>query len=177
MPPRSERAARIDRQRQPARRPSHDQQVGELSRRSSTMLPRRLMGCLRLATVGSRAERLAFFRTSIIATGDRFSSTTSSAGRSSTHGESNGYKGNRRAPAYVDGSSVSGGRHITSTAVSGWFGRRCLPSVRVAGGATSAEVLVHCSACARHRVLYCCVERRKLCPFVPCVCVVGRERK
>lgn len=84
------------------------------------MLPRRLMGCLRLATVGSRAERLAFFRTSIVATtGDRFSSTTSSAGRSgaSAHGEpKNGYKGSRRAPA-VDGSSVSGGRHITSTAV------------------------------------------------------------
>ena len=94
---------------------SQDQQVGVL-RRTSAMLPRRLMGCLRLATVGSRAERLAFFRTSIATGGDRFSSTTSSAGRTA-HGESHGYKGNRRAPA-VDGSSVSGGRHITSTAVS-----------------------------------------------------------
>lgn len=112
------------------------------SRHQSTMLPRRLMGCLRLGTIGSRAERLAFYRTSILAS-DRFASTTPS-GRGA-HGDSSGC-GNRRATA-SEGSSVSGGRHITSTAVSG---RGEGPGV--SGGATSSEeVLVQYGlGCARH---------------------------
>lgn len=122
------------------------------------MLPRRLAGCLRLATIGSRAERLAFFRTHILATttgAARFSSTTSSAGRSAAHGEPSGYGNNRRGPA-VDGPSASGGRHITSTAVS--VGRLAGGICFRLGGATSAEVLVHCSSIAylvRIIIAYC----------------------
>jgi len=102
------------------------------------MLPRRL--CVRLATIGSRPERLAVFRNRVTAGHHRFSSATS-AGSRSAPGESKGYA-NRRGPT-ADGSGIAGGRHITSTAVSVLKGRR-------AGGATSSEVRLQCVGRARH---------------------------